>query len=558
MVEPITKPYENMSKVDLIGIIKTQQSIIHDLQWHDEIISNTDLPIAARFAARAIRKFTQTREPCDDGYYKGYLPEMERLSGVSASTISRGIQTLSDATEAVDKYTDEIRDERGRLEKNVLYFRTHESFNMAAEIIPIKEVAKHGGNRRLPCPECGCVHRRRKVLEECAACSHKFYENERIIHGDEESLQDETGESSEEQTDDLVSLQLAMLTSNNTHPTIQYSKVPSLNTFLLERIGNTEQKLIKSTGKSADAAKYISLDLEHEVDIAKYLAGDIEHMYGSALADKNGMTYQLDFDIDTLEEYSAREQYQKELASAGISSLLFHRGYADKHYKAHLIVRFNEKVNAEAAKAYCLAASPKLALIEECYPTGGKHNGRISWPLWQRRGNTVTACPVDIALADNPVLKHAGIKAPMSLPYLLERAINDAALMPALEVEETPQSQGGVLLDIPLPTHKASLTYDDGLRAVILAEAYKMSWEEVVNGEIKNNRFYSPTHEEKNPSVVINKDGRTATDYGKTQSGKAECKDKFDWYFLIRGKNPKTEMGRLIDIEKQQRERIAS
>src|SRR5258708_11030775 len=197
--------YYAMSKSDLIEVIETQQSVIHDLQWHDEIMSNSDLPIAARFAARAIRKFTQTRAPCDDGYYKGYLPAMADLAGVSASTISRGIETLSDATEAIDKFTDELRDEHGHVEKNVLYFRTAESFDLAAEIIPIKEVAKHGGNRRLPCPECGCVHRRRKTVEECAACSHKFYENERIILGDEEQEESESLQLATLTVDTLVS-----------------------------------------------------------------------------------------------------------------------------------------------------------------------------------------------------------------------------------------------------------------------------------------------------------------------------------------------------------------
>ncbi len=203
--EIMSPNYYAMSKSDLIEVIETQQSVIHDLQWHDEIMSNTDLPIAARFAARAIRKFTQTREPCDDGYYKGYLPEMEKLAGVSASTISRGIQTLSDATDAIDKHTDEIRDERGRLEKNLLYFRKNELFEAASEIAPIKEVAKHGGNRRLPCPECGCVHRRRKTVEECAACSHKFYENERIILGDEEQEESESLQLATLTVDTLVS-----------------------------------------------------------------------------------------------------------------------------------------------------------------------------------------------------------------------------------------------------------------------------------------------------------------------------------------------------------------
>jgi hypothetical protein len=187
----VAPTYSEMSQASLIDIIETQKLVIADLRWHDDIISNTDLPIAARFAARAVRKFTQTRKPCDDGYYKAYLPAMAQLAGVSPSTISRGLETLSDATEALDKHTEELRNEHGHVEKNVLYFRTHESFNQAAEIQPTKDVPKHGGNRRLPCPDCGCVHRRVKRREECAACGHQFFEQERIIRGDEESLQDE-------------------------------------------------------------------------------------------------------------------------------------------------------------------------------------------------------------------------------------------------------------------------------------------------------------------------------------------------------------------------------
>lgn len=211
MTQTATLPdYAAMSKAELIEVIETQKAVINtqraDLAW----FTNSDLPIAARFAGYAAKKFTEERKPGEDGRFKAYLPEMGNQAGVSASTISRGIQTLADATDALEKHTLEEWDEEGK--HSTLYIKPLDLFSRPAEVKPIKEIKKHGGDHRIEfCKGCGSERIVEKKTWVCTDCGqvHKTFEPRPV----NTPLQDATTlESSEETCDNPEPLQLATLT----------------------------------------------------------------------------------------------------------------------------------------------------------------------------------------------------------------------------------------------------------------------------------------------------------------------------------------------------------
>jgi hypothetical protein len=556
-------PYDSMSKEQLINALvdhdATLSEIYNIIHLHNKVMAPGE-----KLFWIAARNVLAREKPNEDGLVRLPTEDISAFNGMSDGSNNRYANSTIERFGA-KKVPIPYTTLKGQSRDLIYVDRSDPLWHSPWDIdLPEEKERTINGNGK-ECPRCKTYNLQVKThrikyqeVQECDCCGYTkispILDDKQPLNPGEYIPEEKGLQAGEPFGSEEKAQKSDALTSINTPPiAAQEKKVSSLKSFLLERIGNPEQKLIVATGKSSDERKYTSLPLDQGPDLEKYLVGDPEHIYGSGLADKDGMTYQLDFDLDELEEYTPHEQYQKELARAGISSFLAHRA----NNRAHLVVPFNEKVNAESAKASCLAACPCLAHIEECYPTGGKHNGRISWPFWQRRGDTVTACPLDFVFASKPdeVLKHGGIKAPNSLPYLIERTINDASLIPALPGEETPQKEGWVLLDIPSPTRN-TCPYDDGLKADILASARQLSWAETVNGAIRGDRFCASWRGEDKPSVVIN--GEYATDFGRTQSGHPEPHDKFDIYWLTRGKNPRVELKRLIDILKLQRERRAS
>jgi hypothetical protein len=61
------------------------------------------------------------------------------------------------------------------------------------------------------------------------------------------------------------------------------------------------------------------------------------------------------------------------------------------------------------------------------------------------------------------------------------------------------------------------------------------TWEEILGSRLRGDRFLSPWHQEDSPSVVLNRDKCTCSDYGKTLSGRVECHDKYDTWLQVNG-----------------------
>lgn len=187
-------------------IITYQRDQLDD--YADELawFTNSDLPIAARFAGYGVQKFIEERKPGEDGRYKAYLPAMADAAGVSASTISRGVQILADATDALDKNTLDEWDENGN-KHSTLYIQPLDPFRRPAEIVPTGEIKKHGGKRTKICT-CGSENIIEKKTWVCADCGTVYKQfDQRSVNAPEAvedeadpPLQDATAPESSEET----------------------------------------------------------------------------------------------------------------------------------------------------------------------------------------------------------------------------------------------------------------------------------------------------------------------------------------------------------------------
>jgi hypothetical protein len=149
----MTIPYETMSKSDLIGIIEAQKRVVNaqheKLQWYEGILSNKSLPINQRLATIAAKRLEETRKPDEDGFYRAHLPALAETVGVSPSTISRGLKSLADCTQAVEHRTVSDKNEPY---KHIVFIRPTDLLARPAEITPTKEIKRHGGDHR----KCQC------------------------------------------------------------------------------------------------------------------------------------------------------------------------------------------------------------------------------------------------------------------------------------------------------------------------------------------------------------------------------------------------------------------
>jgi hypothetical protein len=194
-------------------IINYQRDQLDDCADELAWFTNSNLPIAARFAGYAVQKFIEQRKPGEDGRYKAYLPAMGDAAGVSDSTISRGVKILASATDALDKETLDEWDENGN-KHSTLYIQPLDLFRRPQEVKPTKEIKKHGGDHRIVyCDGCGSENIVETKKWVCADCGqvHKTFK-QRLVNT---PLQDATApESSEETPGDPDPLLLAILPVN--------------------------------------------------------------------------------------------------------------------------------------------------------------------------------------------------------------------------------------------------------------------------------------------------------------------------------------------------------
>lgn len=562
---------------EALSIIETQKKIIqshlHKDAWEKALFSNPTLNPTDKLITWAT-----TPEPIKMGLpfdyeqvekQKIYIAGRAKEIGISADTFGTRFERC-----ATQGKTFQYERRREPAEDGTPVLRVLVAPNpllaTPQEITIPKKGEGHGGKRTKKCTSCGSDNLIEKRQIICADCGVPQSETIHLVNLPENAIPQDDVWQNDELTDQGNQEEMNEPSGNLTnrdypvtplevseHSSPELEKEPigkmttgdfSLETWLANRIG--EGQIIVATG-DMDGVKYISKPKDYQPDLEKYLQGKRDYIYGSALLRNDGTTWQIEFDFDDKQpELDANHRaIQTDLANAGIASICSKR----RPGRSHLAVVFSEPVDPRAAYAWVCDVCPQLATCEECYPIGEKRNNRISWPFYQRIGAKVTACPLVVMLSSAPgeAIESPGIvRDRAGVQYLLAQAVTPAALIPKLaQVEEVTQelhTPGEVLLDTSSPSRSVRLVSDDGIGKAVIADFNQdHSWEDIVSGEIRHNRFCATWRGEDKPSVVIDANGEYACDYGRVGNHPKKL-DRFEAWCLINGKDKRNELKRLI------------
>ncbi len=302
--------------------------------------------------------------------------------------------------------------------------------------------------------------------------------------------------------------------------------------WLNRRIGHG--KLIYATGSAEYSKKYYNKPPDYTPDYPAYLAGDCRHILGSYLSREDGTTSVLVFDIDDPGQHAKHLTFLQDLAKAGAAPVYWIR----KGDRGHLELYFDRPVNPEAARAWCIRVCPELAAVEECYPASDKRNQPVAWPLYQRKGETVTICQARAMLPQSTQLRSSSIENKQGLVRLIAQAVTPASLV---EASIMPTKESGAAPISPKDTQKAPnvpQTTKDLAKVVIAEFNQTTAWEEVValcGGFNRERKFKAVWRGERTPSVAIDPNGEFACDYGRTGTEYPKKLDKYEVWCLAQG-----------------------
>jgi putative DNA primase/helicase len=171
---------------EALAVIEAQKKIIcsqrEKLQWYEGLHKNKDLQGGAMRATIAAKLLAETSQPGEDGYYKVYLPKLADMVGVSPSTMSRGLRTLADCTDALEHRTEA---KKGEPYKDVVYIRPTDLLDHPDLIKPTKEIKRHGGSRKCECGGELLVKERVLTSQQytvCTACGEQHIFPARIVN----------------------------------------------------------------------------------------------------------------------------------------------------------------------------------------------------------------------------------------------------------------------------------------------------------------------------------------------------------------------------------------
>ncbi len=316
-----------------------------------------------------------------------------------------------------------------------------------------------------------------------------------------------------------------------------------LTAWLERRIGRAQgARIIFATGSPTSDKKYMAKPSTYEPNIRAYLLGQLENTYGSYQGRPDGTTYVLTFDFDTREEAlnADVENLLQQLARAGAAPIYWQR----QNNRGHLELYFDTPVNANKAREWCITVCPRLADVEEVYPARDKQNSPLSWPLWQRKGNTILPCQAKAILPGDPdtVLSVSPTER-RALARLIMQAVTPGSLIPDPDPESTRQAQPE---NQPLAFEPTSLSDADIAKMVIAEFNQNTSWDELIErcgGANRNGKFAAVWRDETTPSVKVDADERAACDYGRIGNYPKKM-DKYEMWCLIERVTKKADLAK--------------
>ena len=140
----------------------------------EDTIANRNLPLNMRQATLAIKKLVDTSSPDENGWYRAHLPRLADSGGSSASTMSRALRNFAECTGAIELH--KVPDTHDPY-KEILYIKPTDLLDRPADIIPLKDIKRHGGDHRVFCDACGSedlIERKKQVCRSCGNVVKEF------------------------------------------------------------------------------------------------------------------------------------------------------------------------------------------------------------------------------------------------------------------------------------------------------------------------------------------------------------------------------------------------
>jgi hypothetical protein len=358
--------------------------------------------------------------------------------------------------------------------------------------------------------------------------------------------------------------------SNKTHTHTSPANDPNsiLKEWFDRRCGS--EHIIYATGSLDPNGKYKYADKGYQPDVDAYIFGDKNHIYGSRLLNPDtGLTNVLCFEIDKAEQDEQAENYLLDLARAGIAPVYWQRHALDRR-RGHLEIYFSHPVNPETARQFVLEVCPDLEEIPECYPCKVPEDKRkqgLSWPMYQRIGETVYPCTAKYILPDphDGSLQECAPTDKQALAQLVILAVTPATLVEEfatvlserenLQPHEQERARVCVCFIGQKPKRVTQVQSERDLVPRVIADFNaSCSWDDIAAmcGGWEKGFFKAVWRGERTASVRPDKDERYACDYGNHGSFPRKL-DTYGAYCLIHGIDQKADLAeRCAQLRRQQ------
>jgi hypothetical protein len=341
--------------------------------------------------------------------------------------------------------------------------------------------------------------------------------------------------------------------AQETSPVIARSTADqAIEEWLSRRIGHG--RLIYATGRQETQNKYMPLPEGAAPDYARVIAGQRNHVLGSYLLREDSTTWVLCFDLDTPDQYAQYPTFLRAFAAAGAIPVFWQR----RGQRGHLEIYFSNPVDPTAAYLWALSVCPGIETADEVfpvqkeiasrqeradytalYPTTSRHNHPLSWPLYVRSGNEVTACVAHVMFPGRPPIYTVSMSQKPRLASMVQRAITPASIVETFTPPENIQRRPGrlpnheqLILAPAEATQARPASQNEIIRIVIAQFNEATTWEELIErcgGSNTDGKFCAVWRGEDTPSVRVDRrDENYAADYGRLGAGDPFKLDKFE------------------------------